>query len=181
MRHAFRLAAVAAILAFPAVVPAQSLDWHVGLGVSGELDGRGPPGFDADADNGRHVVAGVRFENGFGVEAGYADLGELVSPGIADAGFALDGELWTVGATFGWRIERFEPYAKLGWFSREDDGVAISIVGPSPLTLSDDGVMAEVGLRWHVTEPFALRLGYAHYDFETDADGSALLLAEWHF
>ena len=41
--------------------------------------------------------------------------------------------------------------------------------------------MAEAGLRWHVTEPFALRLGYTHYDFEREADGAAQLLAEWHF
>jgi hypothetical protein len=181
MLNPFRCVALTALFISPIAAQAQSVDWHVGIGVTSELDGRGPFDFDADAEDGRTVVVGARFDNGFGVEAAYVDLGQILSPGIADAGFVLDGELWSVGATWGRRIERLEPYAKLGWFSREDDGISISIIGPAPLTVSDDGFMAEAGLRWYVTDPFALRLACAHYDFERDSDGSAQLLAEWHF
>jgi hypothetical protein len=179
--HAFSRAVLCALFSLPLAAAAQSPEWHVGLGAAGDLDGRGPFDFDANAENGRTFLVGARWEHGFGVEAGYLDLGQILSPGIADAGFVLEGELWSVGVTWGWRFDRFEPYAKLGWFSREDDGIALSIAGPAPLTVSDDGVMAEAGLRWRVTEPFALRVGYTHYDFERRSDGSALLLAEWHF
>jgi opacity protein-like surface antigen len=175
--------ALAAALVLPLATHAQSTDWHIGVGAVGAMDDRAPYDFnvDSDADNGATFVAGIRFDNGFGVEAGYVDLGNVVAIGIADAGFDLDGELWSVGATWGWRFDQLEPYVKLGWFTREEDGITIGIAGPTPVSFSDDGVMAEAGLRWHVTEPFALRLGYTHYDFEREADGAAQLLAEWHF
>lgn len=176
-----RTAALAVALLLPFVANAQSPEWHVGLGATSEMTERAPYPFEADAEVGRSFVAGVRFENGFGVESAYVDLGEIVATAVADAGFELEGELWSVGATWGWRLDRIEPYVKLGWFSRDEDGVTISIVGPTPVAISDDGVMAEVGVRWHVADPFALRVGYTHYDFEQDADGAALLLAEWHF
>jgi hypothetical protein len=181
MRHCVVPTLIAAALALPLVAEAQSIEWHVGAGASGQLDGRGPYDFDANAENGRNLVAGARWDSGLGVEATYVDLGDLVSPGVVDAGFALEGELWSVGATWGWRFARLEPYVKLGWFTREDDGISISIAGSAPLRVSDDGLMAEAGLRWRVTDPFALRVGYARYDFESEADGSAQLLAEWHF
>lgn len=163
-------------------VAAQSLDWHVGLGVAAELDGRAP-GFDPqiDAEEAATLFVGATFENGFGFEAAYVDLGNITASGIADGGFDLDGELWSVGATYRIQLDQLEPYAKLGWFSREEDGVAITIAGPVPLSLDDDGLMGEVGLRWRITQPFALRLGYAWYDFEPDSDGSAQFAAEWHF
>lgn len=165
----------------PLAAAAQSPEWHLGLGAAGDLDGRGPYDFDANAENGRTLVVGARWDGGFGVEAAYTDLGQILSPGILDAGFVLEGELWSVGATYGWRFDRLEPYVKLGWFTRDDDGISISIAGSAPLTVSDDGLMAEAGLRWRVTEPFALRVGCTHYDFERRSDGSAQFLAEWHF
>lgn len=170
----------ALVLATPAA-QAQALSWHVGVGVAGALDDRGPYNVEADADNGATLLVGAGFGNGFGVEAAYVDLGRVIEPGIADAGFDLDGELWSVGATWTYTLDRVEPYAKLGWFSREEDGTSITIIGPRPLRIEDDGWMGEVGARWRVTEPFALRLGYVHYDFESGADGSAQLAAEWHF
>lgn len=172
----------AAMLAANAAM-AQELDWHVGLGLASELDGRGPFDFggSADAKNAGALFAGARWGSGFGVEAAYVDLGRLRHSAVADAGYDADGELWSVGATYSIRLDAIEPYAKLGWFSREEDGIAISIAGPRPLQLDDDGLTGEVGLRWRVTEPFALRLGYVWYDFEPDSDASAQLGAEWHF
>lgn len=176
------------ILALAALVAtraagAQELDWYAGLGVASELDGRGPFDFGggAEAEHAGTLFAGARFAHGFGVEAAYVDLGRLRHSAVADAGYDVDGELWSVGAIYALSLEALEPYVKLGWFSREEDGVAISIAGPAPLRLDDDGVMAEVGLRWRASEAFALRLGYAWYDFEPESDGSAQAGLEWHF
>jgi hypothetical protein len=171
-----------ALLPLAAPLAAQSLHWHAGVGLAGELDGRGPPaGRPLEAENAGTLLVGATHGSGFGVEAAYVDLGELVASNIADAGYEVDGELWSVGATYAIPLDAFEPYAKLGWFSRDEDGTQLTIAGPRPLRLDDDGVMGEVGLRWRASDAFALRLGYAHYDFEPDADGSAQLMAEWHF
>ena len=179
-----RTTALVLLALWPLATPAaaQSWRWHAGLGLAGDLDGRGPPGgFPVDAEHAATLFAGATHASGFGVEAAYLDLGRLVASNIADAGYDVDGELWSVGATYAIALDAFEPYAKLGWFSREEDGVGYSIAGPFPLRLDDDGWMGEAGLRWRATDAFALRLGYAHYDFAPDADGSAQLAAEWRF
>jgi hypothetical protein len=181
MRHWIAAALALAAAGGAPQAAAQALDWHVGVGATGELAERGPHDFDADGENGYTLLAGARWDTGFGVEAAYVDLGRLTASAILDAGFDIEGELWSVGATYGVRLDRFEPYAKLGWFSREEDGILIGIAGPTPIDLSDDGLMAEVGARVHLGESFALRAGYAHYDFERGGEGSVQLLAEFHF
>jgi hypothetical protein len=182
MKHgiAFALLALAASIGATSL-HGEPLSWHVGIAMGTAMDKRGPYDFDADADNSRSVFAGATHASGFGVEATYADLGRLHAPGIADGGFDLDGELWSLGATWSLSTGVIDPYAKLGWFWREDDGIALGIAGPTPMRIHDDGVTAEVGGRWRAGDAFALRLGYAWYDFDTDSDGSALLAAEWHF
>jgi hypothetical protein len=166
-------------LASPAF--AQDPTWHIGIGVATEYDQRGPYDFSADAEDARSIFGGIGFDNGFGAELAYVDLGHLLAPGVVDAGFSLDGTLWSLAATYMIRMESLAPYAKLGWFSRDEDGISIGIAGPRPLSIDDDGLMAEVGLRWHLTDPLALRLGYVWYDFDTGSEGSAQLAAEWRF
>lgn len=183
MRPTLSLIAMAIVLVFaPDRAAAQDFSWHAGLGLGAELDDRGPfPHGDIDAEHTRTVFVGATHRSGFGAELAWVDLGSLTASNIADGGFAVDGELWSLGLTFAIAMEAFEPYAKLGVFSRNEDGFANTIAGPRPLLLDDDGAMGEVGLRWRVTEPVALRLGYAWYDFEPDADGGAQLAAEWRF
>ncbi len=171
----------AALAASP--LSASALDWHAGIGIAGELDGRinRLSGERVDGDEGKLFVVGATHASGFGIEAGYADLGRLRASGIADGGFDVDGELWTVGATYTVGDGPFRPYAKLGWFDREDSGTATTIAGPVAFRVDDDGLHAEVGARWRLGERFAVRGGYAWYDFDNGSEGSVQLLAELHF
>ena len=116
-----------------------------------------------------------------GLEASYADLGELYLSGIADGGFRTDGDLWAVAVTYSPDTGALRPYAKLGWFSRDENGQAITIAGPRPISFDDDGLTAELGGRWFVNDNFALRLGYSWYDFDGGGDGSVGAAVEWHF
>lgn len=176
-----------ALLCALALTPftASAMDWHVGVGAAGELDERGPDfGEGVDADTAGVFVFGATHENGFGVEASYVDLGEAEAAPIADAGYSIDGDLWTIGATYAFQTGPVQPFVKLGWFSRDEDGVALGIAGPVSVNVDDDGLTAEGGVRWRITDMFALRGSYAWYDFEdfgADADGSFQVLAEFHF
>lgn len=166
-----------------APLSAQAIDWHLGVAAHDDLDNRAPSfgGARADTETGRSLFGGLRFQNGFGVEAAWLDLGDATQSAVADAGYAIDGSLWSVGLTFAPDTGPLQPYAKLGWFERDEDGVFIGIAGPAPISYDDNGLMAEVGGRWFATPSFALRAGYSWYDFEPRSDGSAMLAAEWHF
>lgn len=178
-----RLAVATALLLSSLSFSAAAVDWHIGFGAAAELDDRNPTGGfnDTDTENATTAVAGVEVGQGFGVEASWVDLGEFTVNNVADAGFETDGDLWSLGLTWAPDTGALQPYAKLGWFSRSEDGTALTIAGPRRIDFDDDGVMGEVGGRWFVTESFALRAGYAWYDFDNDADGSVQLLAELHF
>ena len=174
------------LLALPlllASLPSFALDWHVGVGAAAELDGRGPTvaGVEPEAGTAWTLLAGARHRSGFGVELAWLDLGRLEVPGIADAGYRVDGSLFSAGVTYAPDTGPLQPYAKLGWFSRSEDGTALTIAGPRPFELDDDGVMAEVGGRWQFDAAWALRLGYAWYDFDDGADGSVQAVAELRF
>lgn len=162
---------------------AQAVDWHVGAAVHDDLDGRTPDFGNSriNTENGRSLFGGLRFENGLGVEAAWLDLGDASQSAVADAGYRVDGRLFSVGLTYAPDTGALQPYAKLGWFDRSEDGTFIGIAGPRPVSYDDDGLMAEVGGRWFVTRSFALRAGYSWYDFAPRSDGSAMLAAEWHF
>lgn len=166
-------------LAAPA---AQAADWHIGVAAADDYDGRTPDfGARIETETARSLFGGLRFENGFGVEAAWVDLGEASQDAVADAGYRVDGTLWSVGLTWAPDTGDLQPYAKLGWFDRDEDGTFVGIAGPTPVSYDDDGMMAEAGGRWFLTQSFALRAGYSWYDFEPESDGSVLLGAEWHF
>ena len=161
---------------------AQAVDWHLGAAVADDYDGRTPDfGARIETDTARSAFGGLRFESGFGLEAAWVDLGDASQDAVADAGYRVDGTLWSIGLTWAPDTGDLQPYAKLGWFDRDEDGVFIGIAGPVPISYDDDGMMAEVGGRWFLTQSFALRAGYSWYDFEPESDGSVLLGAEWHF
>ncbi|MCK7594079.1 outer membrane beta-barrel protein [Pseudomarimonas salicorniae] len=171
-------------LSLLALIPmsAEAVDWHVGAAATDDYDQRTPDfGARVDTKNGRSLFGGVRFDSGFGIEASWLDLGQARSTAVADAGYRVDGKLWSLGVTYAPDTGPLQPYAKLGWFDRDEDGTFIGIAGPVPVSYDDDGLAAEVGGRWFVTRSFALRLGYSWFDFDPDSDGSVLFGAEWHF
>ncbi len=178
-----RSALIGTLLMMSVATSASAADWYVGVGVAGELDDRTPAvgGFGADTETARSLLGGVMLGNGFAFEASHVDLGDATVAPVADAGYAVDGRLWTAGLAWSPDTGRLRPFAKLGWFSRNEDGQALTIAGPTPVDFDDDGLTAEVGGRWFVTDAFALRAGYRWYDFDPKADGSVQVAAEFHF
>jgi len=179
MRTTLAAATLLALIPFSA----SAVDWHLGIGAVAELDGRTPSigGIKPDTQTAYTVVAGVELGQGFGIEVAGVDLGKARLSNIADAGYRVSGDLWSLGVTWSPDTGPVRPYAKLGWFTRDEKGSALTIAGPRRVDFSDDGLMAEVGGRWFVTDSFALRAGYAWYDFDRRSDGSVQVLAEVHF
>jgi opacity protein-like surface antigen len=172
-----------ALLGLAVLSPAQAVDWHVGVGALDALEDRSlfEPRDGAKGESGVTAVAGLQFGRGFGIEAAWADLGELERSNLADAGYLTEGDLWSLGLTWTTQRGALRPYAKAGLFQREEEGSALTIAGPRRVSDDDSGWMAEAGARWHISDLFALRAGYAHYDFDRGGDGSVQVVAELHF
>ena len=159
----------------------QDVQWYAGASIAQEYDQRASSFDSADAENAQGLLAGVRWGRGWGLELAYVDLGELDFGGALSGGFHSEGDLWSLGATFARRFGNIEPYARLGWFSGESETRSTGLPSFPTRRNSEDGVAAEAGLRWFVTDPLAVRLGWAWYDFDLRAQGRAQLAVEWHF
>lgn len=164
-------------------LPAAALDWHVGVGVGTKLDGRTGdiPGADKHSDTPKLLLGGVTFKNDFGVEASWVDLGDISTTGLADVGYDVGGDLWTLAATWSPDTGALRPFAKLGWFNRNEDGTSLTVGSPMPASYHDSGVTAELGGRWFINDTFALRGGYAWYDFDHHSDGNVQAALELRF
>lgn len=120
-----------------------------------------------DDDNSAfRIYAGGRFHEYFGVEAGYANFGELEGEDdAADADFQADG--FEIAALGYLPIGQFSPFIKVGqlfWESETNVG---------PVSADDDGndFFFGVGAQYDVNEAFAVRLEANRYEMaEADVD-----------
>lgn len=118
----------------------------------------------------------------FGLELGYTDLGTSERSGIADAGFDLDGELYTLGVIASVPLqERFSVFGGLGAFNLREDGTSITIAGPRKFDNNDSGFYAEVGGHVSFNDQFGARLSYQWFNFENGNDGTPWLGLEVRF
>lgn len=156
-----------------------------GLGLRGgtEMDGRLPDGPGAlDSDNALGGYVNYFWHQNLGIELGYANLGSSSRSGILDAGFELDGDLYTVGLVGSFSIsEQWHLLGGVGGFNLREDGVSISIAGIRPLDNDDSGFYLEAGTRFDFNESFAARLSYQWFDFDQQSDGTPWLGAEVRF
>lgn len=112
----------------------------------------------------------------FGLEVGYTDLGASQRSGIADAGFDLDGALYTAGLIASAPLrERFSAFGGLGAFNLREDGTSITIAGPRKFDNNDSGFYAEIGGHVAFNEQFGARLSYQWFNFENGNDGTPWL------
>jgi hypothetical protein len=172
---------VCSIFLIAGAAAAQDARWHAGASVAQEYDRRASTFGSGDAEYAQGLLAGVRLDGGWGLELDYVDLGKLDFGGALSGGFHSEGELWSLAATYGRRFDNIEPYARLGWFSAESDVRSTGLPSVPTRRESEDGIAAEIGLRWFVTDPLAVRLGWVWYDFEVRDQGRAQLAVEWHF
>jgi opacity protein-like surface antigen len=128
------------------------------------------------------IFGGLRFEEHFAIEASYTNLGTSKSFAIADAGFDLDGKLFTLSGQYHFPVnETASIYAGLGAFNLNEDGSSQSIIGPRPLKHNDSGLFGEIGARFVITDPLSIRISYQRYDFEGGGDGSLNAGLAWEF
>ena len=148
--------------------------FYLGLRVGSAMENRLPqePG-NPDSETPFSGYVGYHFTDFFALEVSYTDLGNSTRSAIVDAGFDLDGSLWTIGATGNLPInEHFSAFGGGGFFDLNEDGTAISLGGPRQLNADDRGFYVEAGGRYRFTEQFAARLSYQWFDFDRDGDGT---------
>lgn len=156
---------------------AQGTGPYVGLGVGQATtdlcDDLGIPSSNCDdKDTGIKIFGGYNFNQNFGLEVGWIDLGEVkvTGPG-GSASVEVDGfQLAAVGT---YPINpQFSIFGKIGVYMW--DASVSSTVGISG---SDDGtdLMFGAGVGWNFTPNLALRAEWEHFDF--DDNGADLLSA----
>jgi predicted porin len=139
---------------------------------SGSVDTKSPFG----------VTGSYQFDDTFGIEVGFTDLGRSRAQPIADAGFDLDGQIWTIGGTAAWMLnERVSALVGAGYFDLSEDGSFSGIAGSRPFNNDDSGGYLEVGLRLSVSEQLDVRGSYQHFNFDRNAEGTPWLGLEARF
>ncbi len=112
----------------------------------------------------------------FGVEFSYSDLGTSQRSGVPDAGFQLDGALYTLGLTASAPVRgQLRVFGGVGAFNLREDGTVMTIIGPRQFDNSDSGFYAEAGGRYAFNEQFGARLSYQWFNFDNGNDGTPWL------
>ena len=120
-----------------------------------------------DEDTAFSAFGGYQFNRYFGLEAGYADLGELESDTAGTALEASSAYFSAVGTLpF---TEKFSGYAKAGMQRWDLDTAIPGLTGTSDDTGTDP--VYGVGLQYRFTDTVALRGEYSRFEIEDlDAD-----------
>ncbi len=128
------------------------------------------------------VTGGYQFDDIFGIEVGFTDLGRSRAQPIADAGFDLDGQIWTIGGTAEMPLnESITGFVGAGYFDLSEDGTFSGIAGPRPFNNDDSGAYLELGLRLAVLDQLDVRGSYQHFNFDSSAEGTPWLGLEARF
>lgn len=147
--------------------------FYLGLKVGAGLDGRipdGPGSLDTDTPFGGY--AGWRFNDLFALEFGAMQLGNSQRSGILDAGLDVDGWLYQLGVSATMPVsDSFDIQGGVGGFRLNEDGKAITLIGPVDFDNSGSGAYAEIGGRQRLNDQWSLRFGYTWYDFDAAGDG----------
>lgn len=171
---------LALALAFSA--PVYAADYYLGVGISQAPDGD-QRGFsdDVDTDPFGKVYGGVYVGQNFSIEGAYHDFGNASLNDVADFGFDLDADAWSVGVRYEYGDAAWAPYSKVGYFSSKTEGELITIAGTTQISDSDNGLMLEGGVRWTPNDTFSLRGGYEWFDFEGGSAEGLTIAAEFSF
>lgn len=154
---------------------AQAVEGYVGVGIT-----QVPGGRDFRLGNGLVVsgetqsfsrfFGGIWINESFAIEGAHHDFGRRTLPAIADFGYDLESEGWSLGVVYEYGDAAWAPYTKIGYFTADIDGEFTTIAGSQQVSRSDNGLMLEGGVRWTPTDTFSLRGGYEWFDFEGGGD-----------
>ena len=178
------LAATCSCLLLALAAPAHAIDVYAGATAGQDLDGRfdDAPG-EVDADSTWKVYGGLAFAPGWSLELAYHDFGDAscCGGGISDFGFDADTDGFSAGIVYRLDLERWHPFAKLGYFGADTEGELVTVAGPRDFDESENGAMGELGATFDVSDRFALRAGYEWFDFDGGSDGAFNAGAEVRF
>jgi hypothetical protein len=148
--------------------------FYGGVALGTELDGRyGDLPADLDADHVAKFYFGWRFAEDFSVDATWHELGDARVEPITDFGFDTGTDGWSIGLRYVAPVDfAVQPFARVGYFSFDENGETIGIAGPRDFEADDQGLTVEVGALFPINDRFVLRAGYEWFDFDGDADGS---------
>jgi len=135
------------------------------------------------------IYGGFMFNEWFGLEAGYADLGKVmtrfgatIAPTEIDALLSdtlsvhpYQGAGWLAGAIVRWPFagDRFALLARAGLFAWESDtDVRVVTGGTGSVSGNDSGTdaMYGVGIEWQVSETWYLSAGWERYELNESQD-----------
>lgn len=165
------VAAGLALGALPVPALSQDASWYVGLG-AGRLKAdecSPPPASCSDADTAWKLFGGYQFNQYLGYELAIADMGTrpatLAGIGPATANFRFFEFTLTGTLPLG---QRLAAYAKAGIFTWDIDyDLPASFAGSADSNGND--YTFGLGLRYHFTRNFALRLEWQRYNDVGDA------------
>lgn len=181
-----RIAPLLFAMALAASLPAHAIEGYVGAGITqapSEDEYRPIVGVSLKEDNDpfARVFGGIWINENFAVEAAYHDFGRSKFEAIADFGYDLESEGWSLGVVYEYGDAAWAPYTKIGYFTADIDGETTSIAGSQRVSRSDNGLMLEGGVRWTPNDAFSLRGGYEWFDFEGGSDGGLTIAAQFSF
>ena len=181
-----RIAPLLFVAALAASLPAHAVDAYLGAGITqapDEEEVRVGPGVVLKEDNDAfsRFFGGVWINENFAVEAAYHDFGRSQLRGLADVGYDLEADGWSLGVVYEYGDAAWAPYTKIGYFSADIDGEFTTIAGSERVSESDDGLMLEAGVRWTPNDTFSLRGGYEWFDFQDGGDGGLTIAAQISF
>lgn len=162
---------------------ASSYPWQFGLRFGDALEKRLPAGGGAlDTERPLGATAGYAFHKHFAVELSITDLGRSERSAAADAGFQLEGNLYTLGLVAMTEVaDRFAVFGGVGAFRLMEDGTATTLAGPRRFDIDQSGFYLEGGARYRLNSVAYLRGSYQWLDFDQDSDGTPWLGVEVHF
>jgi opacity protein-like surface antigen len=170
------------LLSFSSASFAQT-GFSFGLRVGDTMESRLPGGPGAvDSKRAFGGYGNYFWDDHFGVEFGYSDLGTSNRSGAADAGFRLSGALYTLGLLGRASLQdQFSIFGGLGAFNLREDGTSITLIGPRNLDNNDSGFYAEFGGQYAFNDKIGARLSYQWFNFENGSDGTPWLGLEVRF
>lgn len=128
---------------------------------------------DVDTDNVAKFYLGWRFADDFSVEAAWHDLGDARAEPIADFGFDTSTDGWSIGLRYVAPVDfPVLPFARVGYFSFDEEGETLGIAGPRDFKADDQSVTFEVGALFPLNEHFVLRAGYEWFGLDGGTEGS---------
>ena len=95
---------------------------YVGLRAGSEMDSRFNHSTNVNADTPFGIYGGWNFNDNWGLELGYTDLGRSTAPGVADFGFDIDGKSLTGGLTYRHSVSEKCRSVRRRWTVRPERG-----------------------------------------------------------